>query len=71
MGQRLYQRFKQSSLQRLIELFAIKLDLEFAMDNGWDSFKVESGCMEAVNLLSEDSECLVVDRRCGAHEVKA
>jgi hypothetical protein len=57
MSQRLRQRLKP----RMAELFAIKLGLEFALANGWVSFQVESDCMEAVNLLSRDGECLAAE----------
>ncbi|KAK9921713.1 hypothetical protein M0R45_030213 [Rubus argutus] len=57
MGQRIDQKLRP----RTAELFAIKAGLDFALENGWDAFQVESDCLEAVMLLLGDGECLTDD----------
>lgn len=57
VGQRINQRLRPGTA----ELFAIKIGLDFAVENRWDSFLVETDCMEVINQISGNGECLCDD----------
>ncbi|PRQ56623.1 putative ribonuclease H-like domain-containing protein [Rosa chinensis] len=55
------QRLSFNIPPRTAELFAIKIGLEFALEKGWSALVVECDCLEVVNLLSREEECMSAD----------